>query len=137
MNAIKVNFTAALVCTLVIGTPLMQHAWALSCNSKTPDIGHCGTENKCEGRTSTACLASVGVYYEPIGGIACKSGFSNNYCAKVPGAQLKCTGEWLCQPVPANMGCEQSTIRIIGSNGQPVYATADEYKSQSCRIGGY
>ena len=136
MKAINANFTAALICALVMGTPLMHHAWAVPCNSKTPDIGNCGTENKCEGRTSAACLASVGVYYEPVGGIACKSGLSNQYCAQVPGLPLKCTGEWLCEPVPVN-GCKQSMFRIIGIDGNPVYATQPEYKSQTCTIGGH
>lgn len=137
MKRTPANLTAAVLCTLVLGTPLMHRAWALSCNGKTPTLGNCGLENKCEGRDAASCTTSFGHYHKDTGGIACQSGPPNAYCAQstAAGSDMKCTCEWKCIPNPATGACQQGPTHNIGT--LQVCSTMQQYLSRSCTIGGH
>ena len=134
MNTMKSNLTAALLCTLVLGIPLMQRAWALPCNNMTPTQGNCNTESKCEGRGAAACLLTSGVYYEAAGGVSEQSRVGS-YSIRSTNL-LKCTCEWRCKWNPVDMTCSKSAVPVVDANGQ-VCNTQREYLSQACTSGGH
>lgn len=136
MNTLKANLSAALLCTLVLGAPLMHRVWATPCNNMTPVIGNCGTESKCEGRGQAACLMTTGVYYEATGGISQQSRI-DSYSKLESIATLKCTCDWVCEYDPIGMTCDKSGVQVPGPMGVPVCTTQKQYKSMACTRGGY
>jgi hypothetical protein len=134
MTASRATLVAVSFGVWTLGIPLVHHAWAVPCNGKTPTMGNCGTEDKCEGRSGTNCTTTYGQYYEAEGGIACQDGVPNSWCGQQMAASLKCTCEWTCFWFQALGECKKDAEHM--QNGEQVCSKMKEYYSQSCTFGG-
>lgn len=116
--------------------PLAPEVYALCCNSKTPLLGNCGAESKCEGRTMATCTTTYGTYYEPQTGIACIDAGNDKYCAQTTGSFgiVKCTCEFSCTWDATQNKCKKGSAHMGGVN--QICSTQQEYQSQSCSLCG-
>ncbi len=124
---------------LVLGSLLFVlfagvRATAIPCNGKQLQLGHCGTEDICEGRGQADCTATLSKYYPddevPIG---CQNGAEDDYCKSTSAQGSICTCKWNCKWNMDTGMCEKDTAYKLG--GVQVCSRLDKkYSTLTCTV---